>query len=667
MKSVSSRVLLIVLVILIIGIGLNSVIGNILAGKALINESLGRIGETTELSAESINSWVNSNKHYLNAFTADLSSMQISERTDVIPALIRHANENGDYNAVYTGYSDGVGIFSDGWIPDYNEWMANQREWYIGAAASPNKVFLTELYKDADSGDLCLTFSKTFSNGSNHNGVAAIDIFSNVLVQVINSFDTGKDSYAFLTDAKGNIMVHVNKSYEPTIDKNDNTVFQNITVINDKYYAGLRDSSVLNGESVKMRSTDGTMRYYTARRIQSTGWILYSAIPAAVVNAPLYRQITVSAVIFVVVLCAAIVLIYLVLKKLIIVPIKDVTGAASMLASGETGVHLTGHYVGELEQLADSFHEMEEFNRQQTEWLEDIAGGDLSIDVTPRSERDKIGQTIAEMLSSLNEMFEGISASTVQVAAGSKQVADGAQSLAQGSTQQAAAIDDLSNSIGEIAAQTLQNTEIAREAAQLSGSIKNSAEKGSIQMEQMMDAVKEINEASKSIGKVIQTVDDIAFQTNILALNAAVEAARAGQHGKGFAVVAEEVRSLAAKSAEAASNTGDLIENTIAKANLGFSIANETAVSLKEIVDGINHNAEIMERISQSSEEQSSSIEQINDSIDQVAQVAQQNSATAEQSSAASEQMSSQSQVLEDMLSQFRLKGNSPPRRRLLR
>ena len=183
----------------------------------------------------------------------------------------------------------------------------------------------------------------------------------------------------------------------------------------------------------------------------------------------------------------------------------------------------------------------------------------------------------------------------------------------------------------------------------------------------MMSAVKDINQASQSIEKVIKVIDDIAFQTNILALNAAVEAARAGQHGKGFAVVAEEVRSLAAKSAEAASNTGDLIENTIAKANLGFSIANETAVSLKEIVDGINHNAEIMERISQSSEEQSSSIEQINDSIDQVAQVAQQNSATAEQSSAASEQMSSQSQVLEDMLSQFRLKGNSPPRRRLLR
>jgi methyl-accepting chemotaxis protein len=175
-----------------------------------------------------------------------------------------------------------------------------------------------------------------------------------------------------------------------------------------------------------------------------------------------------------------------------------------------------------------------------------------------------------------------------------------------------------------------------------------------------MIAVNEITQASQSIGKVIKVIDDIAFQTNILALNAAVEAARAGQHGKGFAVVAEEVRSLAAKSAEAANDTGSLIANSIEKAGVGAKIASETAASLVEIVSGINESSRIVEEIAASSEVQSADILQINNGIDQVAQVVQQNSATAEQSAAASEELSGQSDMLKGLISQFRLKGQAP-------
>ena len=253
-----------------------------------------------------------------------------------------------------------------------------------------------------------------------------------------------------------------------------------------------------------------------------------------------------------------------------------------------------------------------------------------------------------------DDLVANISQVSKSFISSSKQIADGAQTLAHGSTQQAASIQELSSSISEISRKTKDNSDMASRAALLADTIKQNAEKGSTQMDEMMSAVKEINQASHSINKVIKVIDDIAFQTNILALNAAVEAARAGQHGKGFAVVAEEVRNLAAKSAEAAKDTGGLIANSIDKAEMGSRIANETAGSLVEIVSGINESSQIVSQIAESSLDQSLSIEQVNRGIDQVAQVVQQNSATAQQSAAVSAQMSNQSVMLGEMISSFR-------------
>jgi methyl-accepting chemotaxis protein len=177
-------------------------------------------------------------------------------------------------------------------------------------------------------------------------------------------------------------------------------------------------------------------------------------------------------------------------------------------------------------------------------------------------------------------------------------------------------------------------------------------------MDNMMKAVMEINDASNKIGKVIKVIDDIAFQTNILALNASVEAARAGQHGKGFAVVAEEVRNLASKSADAAKDTGSLIDNSIETAHLGLDIATETSESLKKIVDGINKSAVIASTIAESSDSQTAAIDNLNNGINQVADVVKQNSATAQESAAASLEMSEQAKHLQQLIqdnSQLRL------------
>ncbi|MCL2059207.1 MAG: methyl-accepting chemotaxis protein [Oscillospiraceae bacterium] len=286
---------------------------------------------------------------------------------------------------------------------------------------------------------------------------------------------------------------------------------------------------------------------------------------------------------------------------------------------------------------------------------------DLDVDIDYVGDFMPIKNALVKIISALNDTLYQINDASHLVADGAKQIANGAQSLAQGSTEQAASIEQLSASISDMAVKTNHNSDIAREAAVLSGSIKENAEMGSMQMDEMMQAVKDINEASSQIGKVMKVIDDIAFQTNILALNAAVEAARAGQHGKGFAVVAEEVRSLAAKSAEAAKDTSGFIENSIDKANMGLNIATRTSDSLHEIVDGINRSADIVMQIAQSSEEQSQAITQINTGIDQVAKVIQQNSTTAQDSAGASEQMSGQSDMLAQTIAQFQLKGAQYP------
>jgi methyl-accepting chemotaxis protein len=305
---------------------------------------------------------------------------------------------------------------------------------------------------------------------------------------------------------------------------------------------------------------------------------------------------------------------------------------------------------------------MIENTRRQTQIIEHIAGGDLTVSLQARSEKDIMNNALISMLDMNNHVFSNISRSADQVAIASQQIADSSQALAQGSTEQAASVQELSSAIAEIAHKTKTNADMAGDAAELADTIRSNAEKGSRQMTEMIGAVKDINQSSLNISRVMKVIDDIAFQTNILALNAAVEAARAGAHGKGFAVVAEEVRNLASKSAEAANDTGAMIQDSMSKAEFGSRIADETAVSLAEIISGIDESGKLIAEIARSSEEQSSGITQVNIGIDQVAQVVQQNSATAQESAAAAEEMSGQSSMLQGLISQFKLKDENTRR-----
>lgn len=289
---------------------------------------------------------------------------------------------------------------------------------------------------------------------------------------------------------------------------------------------------------------------------------------------------------------------------------------------------------------------------------DEIADGnlDVTINFESKDEVGVLGKAFKKMADNINDVMSNINSASEQVSTGAKQVSDSSMALSQGSTEQASSVEELTASLEEISSQTKLNADNADQANELARSAKSNATQGNNQMKEMLKAMEEINDSSRNISKIIKVIDDIAFQTNILALNAAVEAARAGQHGKGFAVVAEEVRTLAARSANAAKETTDMIEGSVQKAEGGTRIAKSTAESLNEIVNGVEKVANLVNGIANASNEQAVGIEQINQGIMQVSDVVQNNSATSEESAAASEELSSQAELLKDMVGKFKLK-----------
>ncbi len=356
-------------------------------------------------------------------------------------------------------------------------------------------------------------------------------------------------------------------------------------------------------------------------------------------------------------------LIALRLTKLILVPVQKLEEVMKEVVKGNLSADVEYDSKDEFGEMATYMHEMTTGVAAIIKDIERIltamAGGDFSARSADRSsyigDYKKILQAMIGIKAALNTTMTTLNQSADQVASGSDQVSSGAQALSQGATEQASSVEELAASINDISNRINENAHGAETASKKSDMVSEIAGEGNRRMQDMLSAMADISNSSGEIGKIIKTIEDIAFQTNILALNAAVEAARAGSAGKGFAVVADEVRDLASKSAEASKNTAVLIENSLAAVENGRRIADETAGALEKVVSGIQEATDMMDSIARASREQADAITQITVGIDQISSVVQTNSATSEESAAASEELSSQAQIMKDLVRKFKL------------
>ena len=294
-------------------------------------------------------------------------------------------------------------------------------------------------------------------------------------------------------------------------------------------------------------------------------------------------------------------------------PLSKVVGMIGELEKGHLDTRLNlnlGDEVGMLARTMDDF--AESLQGEVVLPLERLANGDLDFEVHPRDDGDSLRHALGKVRHDLNELIGQVQSVGDQIASGSTQVADSSQSLSQGATEQASSLEEISASMNEMANRTKTNAENAGKANRNSEEARDSAQKCNAQMGQMVAAMEEMRRSGADISRIIKTIDEIAFQTNLLALNAAVEAARAGQHGKGFAVVAEEVRNLAARSANAARETADLIAGTVSKTENGVRLADETARALGQIVNQISEVSDLVGAIATASSDQALGISEVN-------------------------------------------------------
>ncbi|MGO5053246.1 methyl-accepting chemotaxis protein [Lachnospiraceae bacterium LCP25S3_G4] len=528
---------------------------------------------------------------------------------------------------------------------------------YYALTKQAMSMSFSDAYVDSDSGIDVVTVSYPIESNGEFKGIILLDIQSTIF-SIIDVKSTEYPSlYVNLINQNQNIMYSthsdvIGKNFKDTVSSKN---YEKISKNFDKAKEFIVETNEKSGD---------TIRYYTPISVGENTWWMQTAVLADEYNA-VKAKMTIFLIIFAIVAELVLVAMIIILLKKLLKPLQEIESAATKMAIGNLHVNIAYESKDEIGSLADSMRVMmtriKNIVEDLTNCLGELADGNFRIE--SKAEGEYIGDyepligSLKTIISKLNNVLTEIKNSSEQVNSGADQVSSAAQALSQGATEQASSIEELSATMSEMTDKIKINAQKASEASNLSDAAGNEVVVSNDKMKEMSKAMEEITGKSKEIGKIIKTIDDIAFQTNILALNAAVEAARAGEAGKGFAVVADEVRNLAQKSAEAASNTTVLIEGTIVAVENGGKITEETANVLNSVTENAIKVTALIDEISTVSNEQADGIAQVTVGIEQISAVVQTNSATAEESAAASEELSAQANMMNSLVSQFNLKG----------
>jgi len=543
------------------------------------------------------------------------------------------------------GYQTLSLVSKDGRIISKDSGLNNQSisdQVYFQDAAKGDTYFSVPMEDPA--GNFCIIACTPISN-ANFSGVlmATLDPYS--YSPFIQNVVVGKTGSAFIIDQDGVLIGNI--SSQKIDDHKIAEVYK---------YADLTQSGI----TIYSYSTGDRICYH-APLPGTDGWSFGIVAPIAEMTSSI--QYTILGLIASSVFCIICgIIVALLAAKSIVNPITFVCRRLELLAIGDLHSDTVDiHSNDETKILADSLNKtvlsLRSYIEEITRVLSEVSLGNMRIKTQIEFDGDflPIKESLENITKSLDESLLSISQASQQIASGAEQVSSGAQLLAQGATEQAGSVEELSSTMEEIAENIKTNAKHAGQANEKVDDVRIQINESNQHMNDMLKAMSKIDQSSNEIEKIVKTIEDISFQTNILALNAAVEAARAGAAGKGFAVVADEVRNLAAKSAEAVKGTTQLINNSREQVEKGAVVANSTAKALQAVVESMEAVSENVEQISKVSSLQSNKIEQVSMSVNQISNVVQTNSATAEESAAASEELSGQAQILKELVVKFQL------------